>query len=50
MLWDVFYIRNKNVIYNFFSFVKNRLFSKILRELRYRKRLKEIKKRDPFIY
>lgn len=26
------------------------LFKKIIREIKYRKRLKELKKRDPFIY
>ena len=26
------------------------LYNKILQEIRYRKRLKEIRKRDPFIY
>jgi hypothetical protein len=26
------------------------LFGKITREIRYRKRLKELRKRDPFIY
>lgn len=31
-------------------FIKERLFGKITREIRYRKRLKEIRKRDPFIY
>jgi hypothetical protein len=30
--------------------IVERLFSKITRELRYRKRLKELRKRDPFIY
>jgi hypothetical protein len=32
------------------SFLLDKLFGKITREMRYRKRLKEIKKRDPFIY
>ena len=27
-----------------------RLFGKITREIRYRKRLKELRKRDPYIY
>lgn len=27
-----------------------RLYNKIVREYKYRKRLKELKKRDPFIY
>lgn len=31
-------------------FIVERMFGKITRELRYRKRLKEIRKRDPFIY
>jgi hypothetical protein len=31
-------------------FIKERLFGKITRELRYRKKLKEMRKRDPFIY
>lgn len=31
-------------------FIVDKLFGKITRELRYRKRLKELKKRDPFIY
>ena len=32
------------------DFIINRLFGKITRELKYRKRLKELRKRDPFIY
>lgn len=31
-------------------FVVEVLFGKVTRELRYRKRLKEMRKRDPFIY
>ena len=31
-------------------FVIEVLFGRITREVRYRKRLKEIRKRDPFIY
>lgn len=31
-------------------FIVATLFGKITRELRYRKRLKELRKRDPFIY
>jgi hypothetical protein len=31
-------------------FIINKLFGKITREIRYRKRLKELRKRDPFIY
>jgi len=31
-------------------FMVERLFGKITRELRYRKKLKELRKRDPFIY
>ena len=31
-------------------FIAEKLFGKITRELRYRKRLKELRKRDPFIY
>jgi hypothetical protein len=31
-------------------FIVERLCSKITREVRYRKRLKELRKRDPFIY
>lgn len=31
-------------------FIKEKLFGKILREIRFRKRLKEMRKRDPFIY
>lgn len=31
-------------------FITDVLFGKITRELRYRKKLKEIRKRDPFIY
>jgi hypothetical protein len=31
-------------------FILEQLFGKITRELRYRKRLKELRKRDPFIY
>ena len=32
-----------------FTWIKN-LFNKIRQEIRYRKRLKELKKKDPFIY
>jgi hypothetical protein len=32
-----------------FSWIKN-IFYKIKMEIRYRKRIKELKKRDPFIY
>jgi hypothetical protein len=32
-----------------FSWIKN-IFYKIKMEMRYRKRIKELKKRDPFIY
>ena len=32
------------------NFLLNKLFGKITRELAYRKRLKELRKRDPFIY
>lgn len=32
------------------SFIVNKLFGKITREIRFRKRLKELRKRDPFIY
>lgn len=32
-----------------FKFVKN-LYNKVKREIQYRKRIKELKKRDPFIY
>ena len=31
-------------------FVTEVLFGRITREIRYRKRLKEMRKRDPFIY
>jgi hypothetical protein len=31
-------------------FIIERLFEKITREIRYRRKLKEIRKRDPFIY
>lgn len=31
-------------------FIVEVLFGRITREVRYRKRLKEIRKRDPFIY
>lgn len=31
-------------------FIIETMFGKITRELRYRKRLKELRKRDPFIY
>lgn len=38
-------------IYNTIKyFFLNKLFGKIIREYKYRKRLKELKKRDPFIY
>lgn len=32
------------------NFIFEILFSKIIREIKYRRRLKELKKRDPFIY
>ena len=32
-----------------FNWIKN-LFNKIRQEIKYRKRLKELKKKDPFIY
>lgn len=32
------------------EFFVEKLFGKITREIRYRKRLKELRKRDPFIY
>jgi hypothetical protein len=32
------------------NFIVNVVFGKITREIRYRKRLKELRKRDPFIY
>jgi len=32
------------------NFVIHKLFGKITRELTYRRRLKELRKRDPFIY
>jgi len=31
-------------------FIVEKLFGKITREIRFRKRLKELRKRDPFIY
>lgn len=31
-------------------FIVERLFGKITREIRFRRRLKEMRKRDPFIY
>lgn len=42
------------LIFKVFHFIKrfvlNRIFGKIYREYKFRKRLKELKKRDPFIY
>ena len=32
------------------NFIVNKLFGKLTRELKYRRRLKELRKRDPFIY
>lgn len=32
------------------DFIIYKLFGKIVREIKYRKRLKELRKRDPFIY
>ncbi len=32
------------------NFVMYRMFGRITREIRYRRRLREMKKRDPFIY
>lgn len=38
----------------FFTKIKEllveKLFGKLIREIKYRKRLKELRKRDPFIY
>lgn len=31
-------------------FIVEKLFGKITREIRFKKRLKELRKRDPFIY
>jgi hypothetical protein len=31
-------------------FIVYRLFGKLTREIKYRKRIKELRKRDPFIY
>ena len=39
-----------NILNKIKFFIVERLFGKITRELRYRKRLKELRKRDPFIY
>lgn len=33
-----------------FKSLYNMTFGKLIRELKYRKRLKELRKRDPFIY
>jgi uncharacterized integral membrane protein len=44
--WDT---ENKMLLKKIKGFLL-KLFAKIAREIRYRKRLKEIKKRDPFIY
>lgn len=32
------------------NFILYRLFGRITREIKYRKRLREMRKRDPFIY
>ena len=32
------------------NFIIHKLFGKITREITYRRRLKELRKRDPFIY
>jgi len=37
-------------ILNFLKTLEYYLFGKIRSEIRYRKRLKELRKRDPFIY
>jgi len=34
----------------FVNFIKDILYKKWVREYQYRKRLKELRKRDPFIY
>ena len=38
------------ILENIRYFFVEKLFGKLTRELRYRKRLKELRKRDPFIY
>jgi hypothetical protein len=32
------------------NFIKYKIFGKIIREYKFKKRMKEIRKRDPFIY
>lgn len=32
------------------NFIKYKIFGKIIREYKFRKRIKDIRKRDPFIY
>lgn len=39
-----------NAIKQFFQSVYYRTIGRLVREYRYRKRLRELKKRDPFIY
>ena len=39
-----------NILHLVKSFILNKMFGKIYREYKFRKRLKELKKRDPFIY
>lgn len=39
-----------NIIKKLKSFFTETLFGKLTRELMYRKRIKELRKRDPFIY
>ncbi len=38
------------LLYNIKDYIVYRLFGRITREIKYRKRLKEMRKRDPFIY
>ena len=39
-----------NILYSVKRFILNKMFGKFYREYKFRKRLKELKKRDPFIY
>ena len=41
---------NMKLLYRIKDFIIYRLFGKITREIKYRKRLKEMRKRDPFTY
>lgn len=38
------------ILKNIKNFLVERMFHRIIREIKYRRRIKELRKRDPFIY